>query len=332
MASKPNPIVFVPGIMGTELALAGDAVWASDIRGARTILNPSYLLPWMKLEAGPPVSQYDRLVNFLRKKGYRDGIDLFLFGYDWRVGIGAAAVKLSQFVDNVVRRQQGNRIIFLAHSLGSLVVRWAVVKNLLISHKAELVVAAGPPWLGSARVFRSLLELPDLHPMFGRLMWLVGRLWPGFAGRLEISLTRTLQVVTSLLEILPPREIPVFNSLADPQQLSSAFDWPGWGTELAALRGHVEQAQATLRVTPWPEGLPRKLILSGAHPTETGYFVDAAEPYGIIATWPTADGDGRVLIDAAREFGSEQPELLVDSSHDSLFDDPATLNWLAQRL
>jgi hypothetical protein len=94
MSGKTHPVVLVPGIMGSELSIDGHVVWAVDSRGLRTIFSPSYLLPWLPADAGAPVAVYDPLIHFLRTDlGYpRD--ELFLFGYDWRIGIESAAALL----------------------------------------------------------------------------------------------------------------------------------------------------------------------------------------------------------------------------------------------
>src|SRR5436309_1217323 len=114
MASSQNHIVLVPGIMGSELSVAGLVVWAGDRRGIRSIVNPSLLLPWLSAEAGKPLeSHYDSVQEFLERKGYRRNIDLFLFGYDWRRGIQYAAEDLGLFVDQTVRKDSNKPIVFL---------------------------------------------------------------------------------------------------------------------------------------------------------------------------------------------------------------------------
>jgi len=53
----------------------------------KLISHPSFLLPWFPLTAGLPVGTYDSFINYLKLMGYRQGVDLFLFGYDWRQGV-----------------------------------------------------------------------------------------------------------------------------------------------------------------------------------------------------------------------------------------------------
>lgn len=328
MASKANPIVLVPGILGSELQVASATVWAGDSRAIRTIITPSYLLPWLPVDAGAPVSTYDNTVDFLEAKGYLKGNDLFLFGYDWRVGIEAAANALANYVENTVRLRHGGSVVFIAHSLGCLVVRWALVKNLVDSNRVQLVVAAGPPSLGSARAFKSMVEMPNISDLFDRIYRRFEQGFPNLAKRVEMALTKTLMALTSLLELMPPRGVPI---LSDGNQIFSAFEWPGWPKELSALRSRVEYTQAELRSGQWPSNVPRKLIASEETPTEKGYVFDISDPFDLIYKLPGDPGDGRVLIDSARDFGTDENELLVKSEHGSLLDDPDTRDWLERR-
>lgn len=308
MASKANPVVFVPGILGSELQVASATVWAAGPAAVRAIITPSFFLPWLPADSGAPVSTYDDFIDFLEAKGYGRGTDLFPFGYDWRVGIEAAANALAQYVVNTVQLRHGGSVLFIAHSLGCLVVRWALVKNLVDPNKVELVVAAGPPSLGSARAFKSMVEMPNISDLFDRIFRRVQQGFPNLAKRREIALTKTLMSLTSLLELMPPRGIPI---LSDGSQIFSAFEWPGWPTELSALRSRVEHTQAELRSGQWPSNVPRKLIASEETPTDTGYVFDISDPFDLKYKLPEEEGDGRVLIDSARDFGTDENELLV---------------------
>src|SRR5208337_144004 len=144
-----------------------------------------------------PLAVYDTLIGFLRQvKGY-GADDLFLFSYDWRVGIEGAARQLGNFVDATVRRNHGGPIIFIAHSLGCLVVRFAISSGLVAAGRTKMIIAAGPPALGSAAAFKSLVEMPEIHESFDRLYNLVRITWPNLAKRTELSLTKSLMTVRS---------------------------------------------------------------------------------------------------------------------------------------
>jgi hypothetical protein len=209
MLGKANPVVVVPGIMGSELSIEGKTIWAADHRGLRAVLTPSYLLPWLSVDAGTAISTYEPLINFLKTDlGYKKD-ELFIFGYDWRRGIEAGAKSLAEYVDDTVRLEHGGQIVFIAHSLGGLIVRWALTSRLIESQKIRLVIAAGPPCLGSPLAFKSVVTMPALNDTFERLCSLARTVFAGAVRRLELSVTRSLMCVTSLMELMPPIDISI---------------------------------------------------------------------------------------------------------------------------
>jgi hypothetical protein len=322
---KPNPVVLVPGIMGSRLSLSGWTVWDESIVASRAIFNPSLFNSWIPLESGPPVSAtYGNLIRWITiRKGYGPD-DFFAFGYDWRAGIEGAAAELQRFVENKVRR--GSQIIFLAHSLGCLVVRWSILEGMIPPEKIKLIIAAGPPFLGAPKAFKSVIELPDINASLNNLVRMARFVRPSIADQITIPVIKSLMGVKSLLEIMPPRGMPVLNEGG--QQLLSAFQWRGWPSSLSGEVAQADQVQARLASGTWTSGLPRKLIVSDKSPTETGYYIDPADQFSISACLATEPGDGTVLIESARAFGSDEPELLVDSLHQQLLNDQITIQYL----
>jgi hypothetical protein len=318
--------------MGSELLTLGFTIWAADSRALHTISFPSYLVPWFPLESGPPVGTYERFIRFAKDaKGYRENDDLFLFGYDWRQGIRAAAIQLAHFVENSVRTRHGGQILFVAHSMGCLVVRWAITKRLINPAKVWRVVAAGPPSLGSPRAFASVAEMPKLSAWFDRMHSLSLLARPISAYRTTTSVTRTLMTLRSLLELMPPRAVPILSDGSG--QLFSAFDWLGWPEQLTASLALAERTQSELESDPWPTpGPPRHLVAAQKWPTEAGYELDHTDRVGIQSSLPHQPGDETILFDSALQFGFDTPPLVVKSKHDGLLSDTETLNFLGQYL
>ena len=330
MTAKRFPVVIVPGIMGSELSVAGKTIWAANHRALSSILNPALLLPWCPAEPGDPIEAYRNVQTMLENKGYKLGQDLFAFGYDWRGSLQDAAASLKAYVDQVVRAAHAGRIFFITHSLGCLVLRWAITQGLIVSQKVECVLAAGPPMLGSALAFKSLLQMPEINDRFDRWFRVARRWSPQLGDRLSLSVTSALQSVSSLLELLPHEQIPVF--MVNASQLEEAWQWPELADELRTLRDSAIRTQSALRNAAWPPAIKRQLVLSERFPIDTGYVVDPRDSRRIVCSWPTESGDGTVVADSARAFESDYPELVVNSRHDSLLSDPATLSWLDRRL
>jgi hypothetical protein len=319
-------------MLGSELYIGNYPFWADNFRDAsRSIIRPSFLLPWISARAGLPLNGfYGNAGYFLEdRKNYRRGTELFLFGYDWRCGIQVAAEELRNYINGVVRATHRGKIIFIAHSLGCIVVRWLLVKGLIDPSEVELVIAAAPPFLGSCSAFKSVVEMPDLHDLFDRTFHVAKRWLPNITERVEILLTRTLMAVPSLLELIPPRSIP-FLSDGGPM-LKSAFEWPGWPAELGELRNYVETVQNGLLTLNWPTSVRRTLIAGDGQPTEISYMYDPADPFKILYRMADNAGDGRVIIDSALAFGYDDL-VLTKWRHDLIFDSPDTIQTLNNAL
>jgi pimeloyl-ACP methyl ester carboxylesterase len=320
---KANPVVIIPGLLGTELELSGWRVWDDTFHAVRVLLNPGLLLPWLNLKPVQLLTRnYGVLRTLLVTKGYVLDSDFFMFEYDWRVGIEQAAQQFARFFANRVFK--GVQVTIIAHSLGCLIARWAIVKRLVEELKIKKVIAAGPPMAGAARAFRSVVDIPNISERFNRLLLLLRRRWPATADQITEPLTKSLMTMTSLLELLPPPGTPVF---ADPNQtLFDAFEWPGWPVELESMLDKAKRTQQDLQQLIWPGHIHTQLVLAENRGTDEGYLLDSTSPFVLLGTLPPGLGDGTVLADSARQFGGT--EMTVKAEHDLLLTDPAFLNYI----
>jgi pSer/pThr/pTyr-binding forkhead associated (FHA) protein len=166
-----HPVVFVPGIMGSELWLGKERIWPNlkllfkepeflkypGIPGIepRGILQEVVVVPnLIKLE------QYSQLGDYLVEDlGYTRGKDFFEFAYDWRQDIRLTAKQLSQFIDALPVKP----VKLVAHSLGTLVSRY-YVERLEGKEKVDKLILMGGPHLGTPAAVSSLLFGPDVLP------------------------------------------------------------------------------------------------------------------------------------------------------------------------
>jgi pSer/pThr/pTyr-binding forkhead associated (FHA) protein len=167
-----HPVVFVPGIMGSELWLGKERIWPNlkllfkepefliypgikEIE-PRGILQEVVVVPnLIKLE------QYSRLGDYLVEDlGYTRGYDFFEFAYDWRQDIRVTAKQLSQFIDALPLK---NSLRIVAHSLGTLVSRY-YIEQLGGKDKIDKLILMGGPHLGTPNAVSSLLFGPDVLP------------------------------------------------------------------------------------------------------------------------------------------------------------------------
>ena len=174
LAKMPTrrPVVFVPGLMGSELWQGRECVWP----------NVKYLFkhpevyrfsPESKLEARGiadqvvivpnliKLDQYNRLGDYLVEDlGYERGVDYFEFAYDWRQDVRASARQLAQRMEslNLVRP-----VTVIAHDLGTLVSRY-YIERLGGKNRVERLILMGGPHKGFPKALSSLLIAPDMLP------------------------------------------------------------------------------------------------------------------------------------------------------------------------
>lgn len=177
-ATARNPVVIIPGIMGSQLWRGSEQLWPNvrtllmqpdifrlpDPPGksieARGLVNEVVIVPNLIKQA-----QYNRLGDYLEEGlSYERGKDLMEFAYDWRQDIRDSARHLAQAIDewNV-----SEPITLIAHSLGTLVSRY-YVRRLGGNRKVGRLVLLGGPHAGAPKAIASLLTGPDLLP-FGLL-------------------------------------------------------------------------------------------------------------------------------------------------------------------
>lgn len=171
-----HPVVFVPGIMGSELWLGKERIWPNlkvlfkepelfkypGLPGieARGILQEVVVVPnLIKLE------QYSRLGDYLVENlGYTRGVDFFEFAYDWRQDVRKTARQLAQYIDALPVNAP---VKIIAHSLGTLVSRY-YIERCGGKDKIDRLILMGGPHLGTPNAVTSLLFGPEVLP-FGLL-------------------------------------------------------------------------------------------------------------------------------------------------------------------
>ena len=177
-AGRPRqPVVFVPGLMGSELWLGSEKVWP-NVRLLFT--QPElFLLPeTVHLEPRGIVGevvlvpklveqeQYSRAGDFLEEAlGYERGRDLLEFAYDWRQDVRQSAQRLAEAIDAWPVTPP---ITIIAHSLGTLVSRY-YIERLGGKHKVGRVLLIGGPHQGTPRIATDLIQGVGLLPfgLFG---------------------------------------------------------------------------------------------------------------------------------------------------------------------
>ena len=174
------PLIFIPGIAGSELIRDGTKIWldpfgSSDramlslvVSPPRTVIAPDVL----RLFA------YNSLLKRLTGEGHyveylvdgdparrtQAGCDmrqgaarptLFVFAYDWRVDNAINAAALRDYVLCVRRFHPDSQINLLTHSMGSLLARRYILDN-APDHYVNDMITIGAPWLGATKLLHVL--------------------------------------------------------------------------------------------------------------------------------------------------------------------------------
>jgi pSer/pThr/pTyr-binding forkhead associated (FHA) protein len=166
-------VIFVPGIMGSELWDGNQRVWP-DLRVFLRHGHPIRLPAAHHLEARGLVNEvvfvpglfkmdvYRRLGDYLVEGlGYERGKDLFEFAYDWRQDNRISAKQLAAAIDTWNIK---GPIVIVAHSMGCLVSRY-YLENLGGRRKIARLIQIGGPLRGSAKTIDTLMTGRGLVPM-----------------------------------------------------------------------------------------------------------------------------------------------------------------------
>ncbi|MBP9748235.1 MAG: hypothetical protein KBD17_01250 [Candidatus Pacebacteria bacterium] len=175
-----NPVLIVPGLLGTEISKPTsdglEKLWLdlahnlSDIGDQfmdalqfKSDLTPSddslILGDVIRKKTFTKISfnYTDNLVKEFVNQGYVEGVDLFLFPYDWRFGVNMDNVnKLKQKITDVLTQTGSEKVDIVAHSMGGLITKKYVIENPSEHHIAKAIFI-GVPNTGSPKATKNLL-------------------------------------------------------------------------------------------------------------------------------------------------------------------------------
>lgn len=304
--SRP-PVVFVPGLMGSELWRGGERIWP-NVKALFTQPEVYRLGENDGIEAGGIVGEvvvipnfvkqqhYNRLGDYLEEAlGYERGKDLLEFGYDCRQDNRLSAQRLATTID---QWPVAGPITLIAHSLGCIVSRY-YVERLGGKHKVGRLILLGGPHAGYPRAISHLLMGLDLLPF-------------GIYGE---RLRKVITTFPSLYQILPTT-VFVADQMGQPIDV---FSEPSWlSTEQRPL---LQDARQFRRELGMQSSVPTVSIFGYGLKTITGIRVQRTPAGG----WEKVDfehrdtGDTDIPTTSAVLAGSEIHP--VQQHHGSLYVD-----------
>ncbi|MEV7511853.1 lipase family alpha/beta hydrolase [Streptomyces sp. NPDC090085] len=187
-------IVFVPGVMGSVLVSGGlGGIWWLDVRNRHRIdslaLAPDGLNDSHTSFRVTPAALDMSYEGFLIATAAHQDHDAHPFPYDWRKPLSASADELHRAILATSVARPGQPVHLVAHSMGGLVVRTALMRHPELWNRVGKVAFLGTPHYGSPAIGGYLK-----NHLWGReLLALLGR-----------YLSRdTLRSLTGVLSLLP---------------------------------------------------------------------------------------------------------------------------------
>ena len=186
-------VMLVPGIMGSVLSYNGQEIWSEDFSANyRLLANSAAKLTWQGNPANAEIMErafttnriglgqvlpfllqhkiWTRTIRHVEQHPKFGSSRLIKFGYDWRDSLRNSARRLGQEAAGRLGSRQ--KIVFIAHSMGGLLVRVAIGQGDVDAADVDRVIQIGSPLRGAPSAFSALhgtVRMPFL-PEFMKLL------------------------------------------------------------------------------------------------------------------------------------------------------------------
>lgn len=169
-----NPVILIPGLLGTQLnTTSGEILWPNiektiqeqadrfmDPLGLNTDGSGSAIAVGPVLQSiNYPLGSFEYMTKLQDRfiaGGYAIDSDLYLFNYDWRLGIKENSVKLAQKIFDVLRNTGTFKVNVVAHSYGGLIAKKYII-DAGTEQKIDKAIFVGVPNLGAPQAAKTLM-------------------------------------------------------------------------------------------------------------------------------------------------------------------------------
>lgn len=178
-----DPVILVPGILGTELKRGEEVLWSNPTRMLAEVSdsfmdelqmnsdgNSVYDIRFtdtirrLRLGVFPLFDYFDGLVKEFEQNGFTENINLFVFPYDWRLDITTSSRLLGEKINQVLAQTGGDKVDIVAHSMGGLLTKQYILES--GQDKVDTVVFVGTPHQGAPDAAKTLLFGDNLGIQF----------------------------------------------------------------------------------------------------------------------------------------------------------------------
>lgn len=196
------PVVFIPGIGGSELKASQDIIWSKD-DGHNGTYSHAYAANekvWvndaeasklgdddyfdvLKLKPDGVTSEadlsltgnltssgYGDIDSFFTDIGYVKGTNFFVFAYDWRKDVRENKDTLDALIEQAKVSSGQSKVNLVAHSMGGLIARYYISDSQKAT-KVNKLIELGVPHLGAVNGLKIIMYGKALgRPLFGNFI------------------------------------------------------------------------------------------------------------------------------------------------------------------
>lgn len=182
------PVIFIPGIGGSEMKASQDIIWSKDDGHGGTYshayssnekvwvnqdkaaeLGDDDYFDVLKLKADGQIPEaalnltgdltsfgYSDIDSFFTGMGYTKGTNFFVFPYDWRKDVRNTRDSLDALIETAKTASGQSKVNLVVHSMGGLVARY-YISDAGKATKVNKLIELGVPHLGAPSALKALL-------------------------------------------------------------------------------------------------------------------------------------------------------------------------------
>lgn len=172
----PDPVIIIPGIVGSELYNEEDLIWPDLLEMAKDLndqfitenlnlneqgnsIKPIIVSDAIKRILNVPVLNvniFEDLETELKENNYKNDQSLFFFPYDWRLDLDDTKELLKEKIEAVKAETGKEKVNIVAHSMGGLLTKAYI--EAYGEGSIDKLIFVGTPHLGAPKAGKVLLE------------------------------------------------------------------------------------------------------------------------------------------------------------------------------